>query len=818
MKEHGQANFKRRYENGALRHIAFPIGGMGTGMFTLTGTGSFDNFSLRHKPEMNNEPNMFAALHIKGSDSFRVLEGLVPDFKIFAATGGMTNRHGIGRKGKNYGLPRFRECAFEGRFPFAKITLHDEDIPLEAEITGWSPFSPNDADNASLPFGCIEYTFTNQTRGTQEAVFYFHSVNLAKIDEAACIAPIHNGFSFFQPGRADSPSDMGFVNVFTDEKAYVDTAWYQGAWFDAMSMICRDMKQGIYRDRLLSGSLNGEGASLAVPFALAPGENKTIRIYITWYIPVSDLRCGHEFEDASREGTETLPTYVPWYAKAFDSIEAVDAYVTENVQTLRDEAETFSDCLFSSTLPPEIMDAVSANLSILKSPTILRQADGRLWGWEGCRDNVGSCYGSCTHVWNYAQAICHLFPELERSLRNTEFECSQNGEGHQAFRASLPIGSAAHDGYAAADGQLGGIIKLYRDWRISGDTEWLRSLWPLAKKSIAYCIGKWDPDEQGALTECHHNTYDIEFWGADIMCSSIYLGALLAASKMAEALDDADAAYYLDIYDKGRDFCEKELFNGAFFFQRIATSGLRTNPKPQGDSTEERERFFMEGPKYQYGSGCLSDGLLGAWLSCMANLPDILDERAAANHLLSVHAHNLKKDMFAHINPQRPGYALNEEAGLLLCTWPKGGEPSLPFVYSNEVWTGVEYEVASHLIAMGYPSKGLEIVRSCRGRYTSGKRNPYNEYECGHWYARAMASYALLKAYSGAFYDAVNGTMYLAPKDAGDFSCFLSTDKGYGMVGVKRGKPFYQPVRGSLEIKRWSYVPYQKQITGLEGE
>ena len=818
MKTYTRSSFKKRYENQGLRHIAFPIGGMGAGMFTLTGTGGFDNLSLRHRPEINHEPNMFAALHVKGSDSFRVLEGLVPDFKVFAATGGMTNRHGIGLKGKNYGLPRFRECTFEGRFPFAKIDLRDQAIPLEAEITGWSPFSPHDADNASLPFGCIEYTFTNPSRSAQEAVFYFHSVHLARLDEEARITPMDNGFSFFQPGKAESPSDMGFVHVFTDEKASVDTAWYRGAWFDAISMICRDMKQGICRDRPLQNVMDGAGASLAVPFSVAPGEKKRIRLYITWYVPVSDLRYGHEFEDVSREGEEPLSTYVPWYAEAFDSIEAVDAYVMENVQTLRDEAKAFSDCFFSSTLPPELMDAVSANLSILKSPTILRQADGRLWGWEGCRDNVGSCRGSCTHVWNYAQAICHLFPELERSLRHTELVHNQNEEGHQAFRASLPIGEVAHDGHAAADGQLGGIMKLYRDWRISGDTQWLRSLWPLIKKSIAYCIGKWDPDERGVLMECHHNTYDIEFWGADIMCSSIYLGALLAASSMAEALDDADASYYFDLYDKGRVFCETELFNGAFFVQKIAASGLRVNPKPQGDSVEEIERFAIEGPKYQYGAGCLSDGLLGAWLSRMANLPDILDERAIVSHLLSVHAHNLKKELFSHVNPQRPGYALNDDAGLLLCTWPNGGEPSLPFVYSNEVWTGVEYEVASHLIAMGYPREGLDIVRSCRNRYTGGKRNPYSEYECGHWYARAMASYALLMAYTGAFYDAVTQTMYLAPKAAGDFSCFLSASKGYGLVGIQDGKLFYHPMRGSLVIKRWSYVPYQKQITGLEGE
>ena len=109
-----------------------------------------------------------------------------------------------------------------------------------------------------------------------------------------------------------------------------------------------------------------------------------------------------------------------------------------------------------------------------------------------------------------------------------------------------------------------------------------------------------------------------------------------------------------------------------------------------------------------------------------------------------MHKYNLKHDLSGYANPQRPTYACGAEGGLLLCTWPKGGELSLPFVYSNEVWTGIEYQVASHLMLMGRVQEGLEVVRACRDRYDGRVRNPFDEYECGHWYARAMSSYALL--------------------------------------------------------------------------
>lgn len=154
----------------------------------------------------------------------------------------------------------------------------------------------------------------------------------------------------------------------------------------------------------------------------------------------------------------------------------VIGYWDANQAMLEKNSRLFSDAFYSSSLPAEVLEAVAANLTILKSPTVLRQWDGRFWAWEGCQDSFGSCHGSCTHVWNYAQALPHLFPSLERTLRETEFRVSQNTEGHQNFRVNLPISAPPHNFHAAADGQLGGIMKVYREWRISGDTQWMKDL------------------------------------------------------------------------------------------------------------------------------------------------------------------------------------------------------------------------------------------------------------------------------------------------------------------------------------------------------
>jgi hypothetical protein len=594
----------------------------------------------------------------------------------------------------------------------------------------------------------------------------------------------------------------------------VNHAWFRGGWWDGLTIAWKEIAEGAAFDRppVTEGGA-APGATLFVPFRVAPGATKTIVLRLAWFSGQTNLRYG---KDAP--GAAVTAPHRPWYTGTFANIDAVTRHWGQHYAALREKTQRFSDCFHDTTLPPEVIEAVAANLTILKSPTVLRQPDGRIWSWEGCSDNSGCCHGTCTHVWNYAQAMPHLFPALERTLRETEFGPSQDDRGHQAFRSALPIRPIVHDFHAAADGQLGGIMKVHRDWRISGDTEWLRRLWPKVKASLDYCIEAWDPGRKGVLEEPHHNTYDIEFWGPDGMCTSFYLGALQAAMQMGRALG-GEVPEYEALLARGIQRTESELFDGECFVQRIEWKNLKAkNPlevkSMVGDYSPEAVALLeKEGPKYQYGNGCLSDGVLGSWMALVCGVGQVLDAQKVTSHLRAVHRHNLKADLSDHANPQRPSYACGVEGGLLLCSWPKGGKLSLPFVYSDEVWTGIEYQVASHLMLMGHVEEGLEIVRVCRDRYDGRVRNPFNEYECGHWYARAMSSYALLQGLTGARYDAVDKVLHLAPRLAGDFRAFLSTATGYGTVGVRRGKPFLDVKAGVIEVKEIRFTAHPIAVT-----
>jgi uncharacterized protein (DUF608 family) len=968
--------FNGPYTGRHLDRVAFPIGGMGAGMYCLEGSGAISHMSVKHSMEFFHEPTCWAAVCVKGEDGnvVRVLEGPIPDWKFFG--GGGTGRGGTG---KTYGFPRFRECEFLARFPFATVSLRDAAVPLDVELTGWSPFTPPDPDPASLPAGGLEYRLKNTSGKTLNGVFSFNTRNFMG---NGSIGPVEGGFVLYAAAGKGRGRKGAFAVCVDDPAAVVDHCWFRGGWFDPLTIAWNNVAEG----KLISNPPvpnNAPGASLFVPFELGAGETKTLRLETSWFVPGTGLKYGRvsgaaagpafrkkpsggtaasgqqevsgflgkglvntfdpygdgptgtltspefalnkrylhflvgggpfkgqtcvnlevggkvvhsvtgkqvevlewttvdlapfrgrqgrvqivdshsgswghinadhfilsdeplkalltdngravidsparvtllaDFEggdygrwvadpspetgDGEEPSVKTPPTYVPWYATQFSSIEEVAGHWRRNYAALRRRSAAFRDAFYDTTLSPEVVEAVAANLTILKSPTVLRQHDGRLWCWEGCNDSSGCCAGSCAHVWNYAQAICHLFPSLAQGMRRTEFFEGQNHAGRQAFRVNLPItpGGGAFD---ASDGHLGEIMKAHREWRISGDGAWLKRFWPRVKSAMDYAIHTWDPRHTGLLEEEHHNTYDINYFGPDGHCGSFYLGALAAAVRMGKAVG-ADVSLYAELLTRGKTRMEKELYNGEYFIQIVQKEGLNRNFRPQdpsGQSAYYREvagQVNEQGPKYQYGTGCLSDGILGLWMARVCGVEEeLVDVAKARSHLLAIHKYNLKHDLSTHANPQRPTYAMGDDGGLLLCSWPRGGKPLLPFVYSDEVWTGIEYQVASHLVLEGHVDEGLEIVRVCRKRYDGVRRNPFNEYECGHWYARALASYALLQSLSGARYDAVEKTLHLDPRVEGDFRAFISTATGYGTVGVKDGKPFVDVVSGAIEVVR----------------
>jgi uncharacterized protein (DUF608 family) len=711
------------------------------------------------------------------------------------------------------GLPHFSQVEFNGQFPVAGLRFLDASFPGHVRLTALNPFIPLNADDSGVPAAFFEFQITNPTT---QPITYTIAGTLGNPLPENNLHTFHQseGMSYIRLASDGlNPSEPGFGELCLGSDAPETSAqlyWYRGRWFDNLEAYWQDFAQpGALKPRSYAPEQAGRdnNASLAATLTLDPGKRGRLRFVIAWHFPNF-----HNYWDAGycqKCEQQNLPTtWKNYYATRFGDAGAVIEYCLGSWTRLVTETMKFKDALFASSLPVAALEAVSANLAVLKSPTVARLEDGTFYGFEGCHPNAGCCEGSCTHVWNYAQALPFLFPQLERSMRETDFRYNQRSDGAMRFRIPLPpLPADEHFPFrACADGQFGGVLKTYRDWKIFGDRDWLRKLWPAVKKSIEFAwadsnLDRWDPEKRGVLTGRVHQTLDMELFGPDPWLTGFYLGALKAGAEMAAALGDAESSVeYLRIFTRGKAWVANNLFNGEYFQQTIDLDDRSLLFGPDAEAYWDAEH---EEIKYQIGEGCGIDQLLAQWHANLYGLGDLFDPVQTHTALRSLFRYNFVASLREHFNPHRI-FSLDDEAGLLVCAYPPGKRrPAFPTPYAHETWTGTEYAAAAQMIQNGMHEEGLAVVRAVRDRHDGEKRNPWNEFECGSNYARSLSSYSLLNAYSGFEFDLTRQMIGFAPVEGRPqpFRCFWSLDPAWGAVAVGSGWAELEVLGGQITLK-----------------
>jgi non-lysosomal glucosylceramidase len=785
---------QRTFTGEALSEIAFPLGGIGTGTVSLGGRGQLRDWEIFNRPAKGRTlPFSFAALWARAEGEqpkLRVVEG--PLRPPYSASFGYP-------RSSAQGLPHFQGARFTGAYPFARVDFEDATLPLEVSLEAFNPFVPLDVADSSLPVAIFHYRLRARGDRPVDLALAFSLLNAVGYDGKASLGgEQHDGFGGNLNTLRDESIggsrivgfDMTASKYWTESPRYgsmalVTThdaltslpAWKGAEWFDSFQNWINEFSpEGRFQPGpAMAPTADKRSACATVaPYArLEPGQSTTITFVIAWNFPLRE-------NDWNREPEVKGQLLRNDYAGRFPGAWDVARHTVENLERLEARSRSFHDAFFSSTLPTQVLDAASSQASILRTNTCMLIEKEQFFAFEGCGDDGGCCPMNCAHVWNYEQALAFLFPSLERTMRETDLLQNLRPDGSMAFRTMLPLGRAIWSFRPAADGQMGAILKLYREWQISGDDAYLRKLWPHAKRALEFAWTSWDADKDGVMEGEQHNTYDIEFYGPNAMMGTLYLGALKAATRMAEAVGDDEAVKaYSTVFESGRKNLE-ELWNGEYYVQHVpAAAEIKAGPASLNEPWHAPA--IVDGQvRYQYGDGCLADQLLGEWFAAVAGLAPLLPPEHVGAALGSIYRHNFRHDLLEHPNAQRI-YALGEEKGLLLCSWPKGGRPSLPFVYADEVWTGIEYQVAAHLIYAGHVAEGLAIVRGTRDRYDGRRRNPWNEVECGSHYARALSSWSLVLALSGFSWSAPERRLGFAPRvNANDFRCFFSAGEGWG--------------------------------------
>jgi hypothetical protein len=396
--------------------------------------------------------------------------------------------------------------------------------------------------------------------------------------------------------------------------------------------------------------------------------------------------------------------------------------------------------------------------------------------------------------------VAFLFGSLARTMREVEFSTQTDDIGLMSFRAALPLGKG-RVGKAAADGQMGCIMKMYRDWQLSGDEQFLRTHYPNVKQALqfAWIKGGWDADMDGVMEGCQHNTMDVEYYGPNPQMGIWYLGALRAGEQMAEHVgDSAFARTCHALLVNGSLWVDSVLFNGRYYIHKIMPPGDRANVYP-GLVLGAGAKDFVN-PDYQLGNGCLVDQLVGQYMAHVCDLGYLVNPEHVRSTLQSIMKYNYQPSLAGHFNCMRT-FALGDEAALLMASYPDG-RPTNPFPYFTEVMTGFEYTAAMGMLYEGMMEDGLKCIRSIRARYDGLKRNPYDEAECGHHYGRAMISWAGLLALSGFHYTAVEKSLQLGAVDG---PMFWSNGYAYGTFSesaTAEGRTVtIASLRGDLQLK-----------------
>ena len=755
-------------------------------------------------------PFSFVALWARpeaGSGVVRVVEG--PPQPPFRGWNGFSRESG-------QGLPHFQRTRFTGTYPIAKVDFEDNALPVAVSLEAFNPFIPLNVDDSSLPVAVFKYRVSNHSQKPVDVSLAFSLLNPVGYDGKAFLEGIdHPGFGKNlttirqeqagerMVGGLDLSSEkysagdphFGSMALLTTNSSYTArTSWESGAWWDSYQEWVNEFSADgkVHDSTPPKPSADGKsGYCTLVPHArLLPGDATTITFILAWYFPVLENYWHGSENDENywnyKNDKIRGKKLTNYYGTRFKSAWEVASHTAGRLPELESKTRSFTETFFSSTLPPYVLEAVSSQASILRTNTCILLEGKQFFGFEGCGDDQHNGWMNCSHVWNYEQALAFLFPELERSMRNTDFLYEMRSDDSMAFRSMVPLGIEQWDFRPAADGQMGCIMKLYREWQISGDGAFLKEMWPNAKRALEFAWKFWDADKDGVMEGEQHNTYDIEFFGANSMMTTLYLGALKAGELMASAVgDSAAAASYREVRERGAKNIE-ELWNGDFYIQKVTPVG-EIRSMPPYDKEDWKDRVVRDGQlKYQFGEGCLSDQMLGQWFADVLGLDIGLKKERVRKTLQSIYRNNFKQDFWAHTNTQRI-YAINDEKGLLLCSWPNGGRPGLPFVYADEVWTGIEYQVAAHLIYHGLLEEGLAIVKAVSDRYDGGRRNPWNQIEWGNHYSRAMASYSLLLSLSGFRYSAVERSLTFQPRlSADDFRCFFASGSGWGLYSQNR--------------------------------
>ncbi len=768
------------YRGEYLEAISVPVGGIGAGTIQVNGRAERHVWQIFNNTSQGTLDDSFFAIRVASDGSTAAVRAL------------QTTPVGS--------FPAMADLAFRGEYPYAWYDFEDSALPARVSLEVFSPMIPLVERDSAIPCAIFNLTAENTGPEPVEVSFLAAQQNaVGYIGEASARKMSHRGYGGNR-NRVLAESGATILHMTVDSRS---PSW---GWGDmALAMLAdaaTSTAEWTRTEELLetwgaTGTLDGSdqagpspswktvNGALAVSFILEPGNRRTVPVVLAWYFP--NVIHGLPWWGWNGEGNR----YTGWWPDAL----AVVREVRDRFDELSGGTRLFHDTFYASNLPRWLLDRITSQLGILRSKTCYWTADDYFGAWEGCNRDSGCCHGNCGHVWHYAQSHARLYPGIARRMRDQALAW-QHADGGLPFRQPQFI--------VACDCQCGEVLEAYREHLANPSGEWLAHRWPKIRKAMEFAISTWDPDEDGLLEGLQHNTHDAELSGSSSWLGSLYLAALAACERMADLEGDSTARErYRRIREDGARRQDETLWNGSYYIQIPGT-----------EAGED------------YNNGCHMDQVLGQWWAHQLDLGWLYPPQRVRSAMQALLKHNFRDNFHGHQQlPRR--FVDDNDAGMLITTWPAGDRPQRYVRYADEIWTGFEYAVAATMIQAGMLTEGLMVARAPYDRYDGRLRtgmagadngrsswgyngNPFGDDECGKFYARAMSVWSILLACQGFSYDGPAGTIGFRPAwQPADHASFFSAAEAWGLYSQRRNsaqqRSRLEVAYGSLELRRLEF-------------
>lgn len=798
----------RSYAKPDLSYIGMPVGGICTGQVYLSGDGRLCYWDVFKAYGGRDDTGNPWGPHYA--------EPLVPQPEFEQGFAILVEGESAPRRLDASG---FDSVCFRGEYPIGTVDYSDPHTAVSVRLESFSPFIPLDANESGLPATVMSYTLANRGENDLDVqIGGWMDNRICPFAAPAAGCRINRTrrdgrvleVVFDSAGVPETSGDGITEGLGSMALALIDPQDNDLALASLAGTSCAER---LFADQPGSDEARGDFESVTpggvvATRRIAAGQSVTVSFVVSWYFP---RYSGGKVFLWSLDHLGDLTKMRRFYGARFSDAAAVTRHIASNFEALSTATRAWRDCWYDSTLPVWFLDRTFANTSTLATQTAHRFQDGRFYGWEG----VDSCPGTCQHVWQYAQAMGNVFPELERNLREqVDFGLAWHPDGSVDYRgeASRPENGAPPPlenpgiGIVAADGLAGTIVRVYREHKQSASADFLTRLWPRVKASVEFMLAM-DPDQDGLLEGPQYNTLDATWFGRISWISSLFLAAVACGKAMAQEMGDADFAALCDArIAAGRENIVRKLFNGRYF---------------------EHEADAGHPASMDMGDCCYIDQVLGQSFAHQIGFERVVPAEASRSALQAIWDFNFAPDVgpyrehFREIEGGR-WYAMPGEAGLLMCSWPlsppnREGKVQAELTddemgvgitsegYLNECMTGFEYQAAAHMIAEGLVEQGLSVIKAIDERYDGAKRNPYNEVECGDHYSRAMASFGAYRTLIGFDYHGPKGEIRFAPRLAAkDFRCAFIAAEGWGTYS--RGPHEDGGIQASIALRHGQLV------------